>query len=97
VEDDSSEDDSRMDLDGSASVMGSVRGRTKRKAALKPTEMRAKSTDGRPTAKPKSTRRAVSVSAKPKSRARKSTSKQVNDEQSDQEEEQKPTKKRKVA
>ena len=63
-----------MDVDqDAASVTGSVRGRSKRKADTGKTELRTRSTDSR---KPRSSskvsttapRRAASVSAKPKSR-----------------------------
>ena len=64
-----------MEVDqDSASVTGSVRGRSKRKAETGKVELRSRSTDSR---KPRSsskvstitTRRAASVSAKPKPRA----------------------------
>jgi len=75
-----------MEVDqDSASVTGSVRGRSKRKAETGKAELRTRSTDSR---KPRSssktstttTRRAASVSAKPKSRAgRKSITKSEGD------------------
>lgn len=74
-----------MEVDqDTASVTGSVRGRSKRKAESGKTELRTRSTESR---KPRSsskvsttTRRAASVSAKPKSRAgRKSVTKSEED------------------
>jgi len=69
-----------MEVDqDSASVTGSVRGRSKRKAETGKAELRTRSTDSRnPRSSSKvsttATRRAASVSAKPKSRVgRKST------------------------
>ena len=78
-------DEQPMEVDqDTASVTGSVRGRSKRKAETERTQLRTRSTDSRKlrsSSKASTTRRAASVSAKPKSRVgRKSVTK--NEEES---------------